>query len=158
MGNALNMADMSPIKDFNHQLSSLTGKVKLYISNNNPEFLDITTMRPAMIAEAPVSETIQPVLEALADNYSPVRGMCYITTWSYFSYTSYFLDKKQRIYVHDNGYWMVKGHFEKAFTKDSKIAWDVDEENLSLSVLAVSLLIISCSDCIDLIFCYIDLF
>ena len=53
---------------------------------------------------------------------------------------------------------MVKGHFEKAFTKDSKIAWDVDEEKLSLSVLAVSLLSISCSDCINLIFCYIDLF
>ena len=35
MGNALNMADMSPIKDFNHQLSSLTGKVNLYISNAN---------------------------------------------------------------------------------------------------------------------------
>jgi len=80
VGNALNMADMSPIKDFNHQLSSLTGKVKLYVSNDNPEFLDITMMRPAMIAEAPVSETIQPVLEALADNYSPVRGMGCITT------------------------------------------------------------------------------
>jgi len=46
-----------PIKDFNHQLSSLTGKVKLYVSNDNPEFLDITMMRPAMIAEAPVSDT-----------------------------------------------------------------------------------------------------
>jgi hypothetical protein len=69
-----------------------------------------------------------------------------------------FLDQKQRIYVHDNGYWMVKGRFEKAFTKDSKIAWDVDEENLSLSVLAVSLLIILCWDCINLMFCYIDLF
>lgn len=158
MGNALNMADMSPIKDFNHQLSSLTGKVKLYVSNDNLEFLDITMMRPAMIAEAPVSETIQPVLEALADNYSPVQGMGCITTQSYFSYTNYFLDKKQRIYVHDNGYWMVKGRFEKAFTKDSKIAWDVDEENLSLSVLAVSLSIILCWDCINLMFCYIDLF
>ena len=80
MGNALNMADMSPIKDFNHQLSSLTGKVKLYVSNDNPELLDITMMRPAMIAEAPVSEMIQPVLEVLADNYSPVRGMSYIIT------------------------------------------------------------------------------
>jgi len=45
------------------------------------------------------------------------------------------------LYIHDNGYWMVKGCFEKAFTKDSKIAWDVDEDNFSLSLLAVSLLI-----------------
>jgi len=82
MGNTLNMADMSPIKDF-EELSSQMGKVKLYISNSNPEFLDITTMRPAMIAEAPVTRTIQPVLEALAESYSPVRGMCFIGTWLY---------------------------------------------------------------------------
>jgi len=55
------------------------GKVKLYISNGNPELLDITQMRPAMVAEAPISNTIQPVLEALADNYSPVRGMWFLS-------------------------------------------------------------------------------
>ena len=53
------------------------GKVKLYIFNGNPEHLDITKMYPAMIAEVPISETIQPVLEALADNYSPVQGMSF---------------------------------------------------------------------------------
>jgi hypothetical protein len=72
-GNTFNMADLSPIKE--HKLSSLMGKVKLYISSGNPELLDILAMRPAMVAEAPVSETIQPVLEALAENYSPVKGM-----------------------------------------------------------------------------------
>ena len=82
MGNTLNMADMSPIKDF-EELSSQMGKVKLYISNSNPEFLDITIMHPAMIAEAPVTRTIQPVLEALAESYSPVQGMCFIETWLY---------------------------------------------------------------------------
>jgi hypothetical protein len=80
MGNMLNMADMSPIKDF-EQLPSQMGKVKLYISNSNPELLDITTMHPTMIAEAPVTGTIQPVLEALAENYSPVQGMYFIGTW-----------------------------------------------------------------------------
>ena len=75
MGNVPNMADMSPIKAFNPSLLlSQTGKVKLYISNANPELLDIKKMQPAMIAEAPVCGTIQQVLEALADNYSPVRG------------------------------------------------------------------------------------
>ena len=53
------------------------GKVKLYISSGNPVHLDITKLYPAMIAEAPISETIQPVLEALADNYSPVQGMSF---------------------------------------------------------------------------------
>jgi hypothetical protein len=83
MGNTPNMADMSPIKDLEQQLPSQTGKVKLYISNSNPELLDITTMCPAMIAEAPVCGTIQPVLEALAENYSPVQGMCFIGAWLY---------------------------------------------------------------------------
>lgn len=78
MGNVPNMADMSPIKAFNPPLLSQTGKVKLYISNANPELLDIKKMQPAMIAEAPVCGTIQPVLEALADNYSPVRGMYFV--------------------------------------------------------------------------------
>jgi hypothetical protein len=45
-----------------------------------------------------------------------------------------FLDKKQHIYIHDNGYWMVKGRFEKAIAKDSKIAWDMDD---SFSVLVI---------------------
>ena len=52
-----------------------------------------------------------------------------------------FLDKKQCIYVHDDGHWMVKGHFEKALAKDSKIAWDMDD---FISVLVV----------IWIIFCY----
>jgi len=51
-------------------------------------------------------------------------------------------DKKQQIYIHDNGYWMVKGRFEKVFAKDSKIAWDVEEEIFILSVLAVMLIIL----------------
>jgi len=72
LGNTYNMADMSSIKTVNQLLPSQTGSVKLYISNGNPEHLDIKGMQPAIIAEAPVCETIQPVLEALADNYSLV--------------------------------------------------------------------------------------
>lgn len=34
---------------------------------------------------------------------------------------------------------MVKGRFEKAFDKDSKIRWDVKNNNYSLSILAVNL-------------------
>ena len=77
MGNVFNVADMSPVKEFMHQLPSGMGKVKLYISSANPEFLDITKMHPAMTAEAAISDTIQPVLEALADRYSPVKGMSF---------------------------------------------------------------------------------
>jgi len=76
MGNAPNLADMSPIAEPEHLLASV-GTVKLYVSNNNPEYLDINHMNPAMTAEAPVSETIQPVLDALADSYSPVRGLSF---------------------------------------------------------------------------------
>ena len=57
-------------------MSSQMGKVKLYISDANPEYLDVKKMQPAMVAEAPITTTIQPILEVLADNYSPVQGMC----------------------------------------------------------------------------------
>ena len=57
------------------------GKVKLYISGANPEHLDIKKMQPAMVAEVPVTETIQPILEVLADNYSPVQGMCSLSKY-----------------------------------------------------------------------------
>jgi len=73
--NALNMADMSTIEDFNQELPSHIGKVRLFVSNGNPEFLDISSMQPAMTAEAPVTGTIQPVLEALADSYFPIQGL-----------------------------------------------------------------------------------
>ena len=66
-------------------------------------------------------------------------------------------DKKQRIYIHDNGYWMVKGCFEKTSAKDSKIAWDVEGEDFNLLILAVISLILWCNS-IDLIFYFIDLF
>lgn len=44
------------------------------------------------------------------------------------------LDKKQRVYVHDDGYWMVKGRFEKALMKNSKVSWNEDD---SISILMV---------------------
>ena len=75
MGNVRNAADMSPIKEFPLHMLSEMGRVKLYISDANPEYLDVKKMQPAMVAEAPITETIQPILEVLADNYSPVQGM-----------------------------------------------------------------------------------
>ena len=57
--------------------------------------------------------------------------MWFYQTWTYIYL---FLDKKQHIYVHDDGNWMVKSCFEKALAKDSKIAWDMDD---SVSVLVV---------------------
>jgi hypothetical protein len=36
---------------------------------------------------------------------------------------------------------MVKGHFEKAFAKNSKIKWDIENNNYSLAILAVTYMI-----------------
>jgi hypothetical protein len=77
MGNALNMADMPPTEDLDEELPSQIGKVQLFVSSNNPEFLDLGNMQPTMTAEAPVTGTIQPVLEALADSYSPIKGLSF---------------------------------------------------------------------------------
>jgi hypothetical protein len=52
---------------------------------------------------------------------------------------------------------MVKGRFEKASAKDSKIAWDIEDEDFILSVLVVILIILWCNFT-DLIFYFIDLF
>jgi hypothetical protein len=86
MGNALNMADMSPVRDFEHLPPFQSGTVRLYVSSANPEHLDINQMHPAMTAEAPVSMTIQPVLETLADIYSPVKGLHLFQRESYIDF------------------------------------------------------------------------
>ena len=99
-------------------------------------------MHPAMTAEAAISDTIQPVLKALADSYSPVKGMSFYQNLDIYLL---FLDKKQHIYIHDNSYWMVKGCFEKALAKDSRIAWDMED---SVSVLVVISFILSLSSLI----------
>ena len=75
MGNFCNAADMSPMKEFPLHMLSEMERVKLYISDANPEYLDVKKMQPAMVAEALITETIQPILEVLADNYSPVQDM-----------------------------------------------------------------------------------
>ena len=75
MRNFPNAADMSPMKEFPLHMLSDMGKVKLYISDANPEHLDVNKMQPAMVAEAPITTTIQPILEVLAENYSSVQGM-----------------------------------------------------------------------------------
>jgi len=91
MGNIPNAADMSPAREFPVHVSSGMGKVKLYISDVNPEYLDVKTMHPAMVAEAPITDTIQPILEALADNYSPVQGMS--SYWNLETYVNIFRQK-----------------------------------------------------------------
>ena len=37
MGNVFNIADMSPVKKFMHQLPSGMGKIQLYVSSANPD-------------------------------------------------------------------------------------------------------------------------
>jgi hypothetical protein len=76
MGNFPNAGDMSPMKEFPLHMLSEMGRVKLYVSDANPQYLDIKKMQPDMVAEAPITETIEPILEVLADTYSPVKGMC----------------------------------------------------------------------------------
>ena len=75
MGNTLNMADIFPVQDPGLFQS---GTIRLYVSSGNPEHLDISQMHPTMTAEAPISMTIQPVLETLADIYSPVKGLHFL--------------------------------------------------------------------------------
>ena len=81
---------MSPVGDSNLLLPSKFGIINLYVSNNNPEYLDIKHMHTFMTAEALVSETIPPVLDALAESYSPVRGLYFIRTSMYTGCTLFF--------------------------------------------------------------------
>jgi hypothetical protein len=80
MGNIFNAADMSPVEDSRHQLPSAIGRVKLYISSANQENLDITKMCPAMTAEAPISNTFQPVLLQL---FALLYFYFYFSTFTY---------------------------------------------------------------------------
>ncbi|TFK32840.1 hypothetical protein BDQ12DRAFT_701022 [Crucibulum laeve] len=76
MGNVANMADFADtqdIKDVDQILASEFGKIKLYISAQDPQTLDISGMKP-IAAEVPLSATIKPVLELLGIRYQPIKG------------------------------------------------------------------------------------
>ncbi|TFK37890.1 hypothetical protein BDQ12DRAFT_723956 [Crucibulum laeve] len=76
MGNAVNMADFADtqdIEDVDQVLASEFGKIKLYISVQDPQTLDISEMKP-LAAEVPLSTTIKPVLEILGMRYQPIKA------------------------------------------------------------------------------------
>ncbi|TFK36621.1 hypothetical protein BDQ12DRAFT_725082 [Crucibulum laeve] len=76
MGNAANMADFADtqdIEDVDQVLASEFGKIKLYISVQDPQTLDISEMK-RLAAEVPLSTKIKPVLEILGMRYQPIKG------------------------------------------------------------------------------------
>lgn len=55
MGNASNITDLFQ----EHNPFSLEmGKVKYYVSSENPQYLDVAQMKPVMIAKALISDSI----------------------------------------------------------------------------------------------------
>ncbi|TFK36619.1 hypothetical protein BDQ12DRAFT_725080 [Crucibulum laeve] len=86
-------ADTQDIEDVDQILASEFGKIKLYISAQDPQTLDISGMKP-IAAEVPLSATIKPVLELLGIRYQPIKvpNQClYVLDdeelWSTFNHT-----------------------------------------------------------------------
>ncbi|TFK34204.1 hypothetical protein BDQ12DRAFT_727118 [Crucibulum laeve] len=120
MGNVANMADFADtqdIKDVDQILASEFGKIKLYISAQDPQTLDISGMKP-IAAEVPLSATIKPVLELLGIRYQPIKvpNQCL-----------YVLDDKEL--------WIVKGDYDNALKENTCIDWKKTKNKFSLTLL-----------------------
>ncbi|TFK31274.1 hypothetical protein BDQ12DRAFT_671995 [Crucibulum laeve] len=125
MGNVANMADFADtqdIEDVDQILASEFGKIKLYISAQDPQTLDISGMKP-IAAEVPLSATIKPVLELLGIRYQPIKV------------------PNQCLYVlDDEELWIVKGDYDNALKENTCIDWKKTENKFSLTSLVVLVL------------------
>ncbi|TFK42113.1 hypothetical protein BDQ12DRAFT_710415 [Crucibulum laeve] len=121
MGNTLNMADYSDyqdIEDVDQVLVSELGKVKLYMSSEDLQTVEVDKMKPLMGGEVPLLPTIKPILELLGGRYKPIKA------------------PDQCLYVLDNeGLWIVKGDYDNALKENTPIKWKKTENGFSLTIL-----------------------
>jgi hypothetical protein len=76
LGNVFNFADGPDMAQDNLVPSS--GKVLVYLSDQNPANLVPGSMKPTARIKATISNTIRPVLEKIARKYSPAQGNYYM--------------------------------------------------------------------------------
>jgi hypothetical protein len=79
IGNVVNMADLEEdMVTFDHEslAKPLMGKISLYVSDLNPNLLNINEMKPAMSTKTAVHDSIKPILDTIAKRYSPIKSKC----------------------------------------------------------------------------------
>lgn len=131
-GNFFNFADAEDIMEDRVQVQGL---VKVYKS-----CVDIATdPKPTMVLKTEVTPSIIPVLKHLSRKYSPVGSKCHCCPIFLLSYINNVVELNQRIYVCEDGDWVIKGRYEDAIADEEKIEWSVVEGKHVISLCAVSL-------------------
>ncbi|TFK37886.1 hypothetical protein BDQ12DRAFT_666787 [Crucibulum laeve] len=69
VGNVQNIADLSLERSYSPVFEM--GEVQYFVSDQNPGNLTMANMKPVLVADTPIAETIQPILESLSQKYSP---------------------------------------------------------------------------------------
>jgi hypothetical protein len=90
---------------------------------------------PTFTSKQEVSSTLKPVLTQLSRKYSPVRSMLCLSRLRMKLMSA--AEHDQRIYVHEEGQWQIKGRFSVATEEDEKVLWVMDGQHMVLRLVAV---------------------
>ena len=112
MGNYLSLPDASEV--LMDKPVPAKGTVRVYSALQHQP----SVHEPVMSFKVEAKPTLGPVLAKVARSYSPLRKLNY------------------RIFTHEEGSWLGRGHFRDAMEDDEEIYWDTGPKGLSLSICA----------------------
>ncbi|KAG6912766.1 hypothetical protein DXG01_012300, partial [Tephrocybe rancida] len=118
VGNVFNHADLKDLQST--VLGPVKGKVHLFVSNNDPAMVLPSHAAPSMTFKQEVLSSLSPILKKMAQSYPPIKKL------------------NHRIFVHEDGLWIIKGHYDSAVDENDDIEWDVNNTEYSLNVLLSS--------------------
>lgn len=126
-GNVFNHADAEMM----FRSEPRMGKIHIYTKHVDP-----TLTKPNMVLKHKVTPKLKPILKTLGRQYSPVRSKLFIFLMDYL--IMFFVDDNQRVFVHEDDMWTVKGRYEHALEDDDDVSWTYENGNDVLRFLLVS--------------------
>ncbi|KAG6914447.1 hypothetical protein DXG01_017230, partial [Tephrocybe rancida] len=115
VGNVFNYADLKDLQST--ALGPVKGKVHLFVSNNDPAMLLPSGTSPSMTFKQEVLSSLSPILKKMAQSYPPIKRL------------------NHRIFVYEDGLWIIKGHYDSAINENDDIEWSVKNTEYSLNIL-----------------------
>lgn len=126
-GNVFNHADAEMM----FRSEPRMGKIHIYTQHVDP-----TLTKPNMVLKHKVTPKLKPILMTLGHQYSPVCSKLFIFLMDYL--IMFFVDDNQRVFVHEDDMWTVKGRYEHALEDDDDVSWTYENGNDVLRFLLVS--------------------
>jgi hypothetical protein len=128
LGNNLNLADAPDI--LAEQPMPAKGIVKLYLDLEHQP----SSVKPALTFKTEAKPTLGPILKSLSGRFSPVRSEC--SRFLTFLISIISKENNDRIYVHEDDSWSIKGRFSDALEDDEEVSWVTEKGQLTLVLCA----------------------